>query len=382
MIPFIVYGKIIADSDFYRSYDLICFFPTNTIGGAEKINNDIVSAFPEKRILIYFTKKGKGQQLNFLDGLKKNITIVDISENSDNKFRYWNSFIQRGACAFLINNQNQPPVVFIGQCNFGYKVLPHLKKKVKVIDLIHVSDYRFALVNFPFISLIEKRISVCRSVAESYKQYYKRIGVPGSYHKRWNVIVNSIPFLFDFIPDRKYEPKLKIYYAGRGGLQKRLWLFFEVVRQTQSLQIEWHIVGPVESEIPNDLLGIITWHGIITNQEEMYALHRKMDIILLTSEFEGFPLVIMEAMANGVVPIATAVDALPEHISPGSTGYLLNNPFNEIGVVKQAVDLISSLSRNPTEIKSISKQCYNYSKIHFTRERFDREYGEVLFDKF
>jgi glycosyltransferase involved in cell wall biosynthesis len=48
-----------------------------------------------------------------------------------------------------------------------------------------------------------------------------------------------------------------------------------------------------------------------------------MDLFVLSTHFEGLPLVVLEAMAQARPVVATAVDGLPETIVEGETGYLV-----------------------------------------------------------
>jgi len=69
--------------------------------------------------------------------------------------------------------------------------------------------------------------------------------------------------------------------------------------------------------------------GAVTNPEDFY---RQMDVFLLTSQFEGVPLVLLEAMASGVPVVATAVGAIPRILKQGA-GY---------AVARQGLDLDES----------------------------------------
>jgi colanic acid/amylovoran biosynthesis glycosyltransferase len=65
----------------------------------------------------------------------------------------------------------------------------------------------------------------------------------------------------------------------------------------------------------------VTLLGHIAPQE-MNSLYRRADLFVLTSLSEGIPLVLMEAMANGLVVLAPAITGILELISHGETGYL------------------------------------------------------------
>jgi len=70
------------------------------------------------------------------------------------------------------------------------------------------------------------------------------------------------------------------------------------------------------------------------------------DIFVLSSELEGMPLSIMEAMAKGIPVVATAVSGTPEEL--GDTGKLLPNPaVDPQGVVRQLAETIELWAKNP-----------------------------------
>jgi glycosyltransferase involved in cell wall biosynthesis len=53
------------------------------------------------------------------------------------------------------------------------------------------------------------------------------------------------------------------------------------------------------------------------------AVMRSLDVFALTSDFEGFGLVLLEAMSAGKPIIATNVSAIPEVVADGETGVLV-----------------------------------------------------------
>jgi glycosyltransferase involved in cell wall biosynthesis len=102
-----------------------------------------------------------------------------------------------------------------------------------------------------------------------------------------------------------------------------------------------------------------------------------MDVLMLSSDFEGFPMVIMEAMAHGVVPIATAVDGVPENIFHLQNGLLIENK-DEASVVAQLVQHIQFLCANRDVLQQLSANAFAYAKANFSEERFCASYRKIV----
>lgn len=82
--------------------------------------------------------------------------------------------------------------------------------------------------------------------------------------------------------------------------------------------------GPLEGELKAlaHQLGLedqIVWAGF---REDIPAVMNAFDTFALTSNYEGFGLVLLEAMAAGRPVVATAVSAIPEIVADGLTGLL------------------------------------------------------------
>lgn len=380
MWPFVAYGKTqVRRAAISGDFDLVCFFPGYALGGAEKVHADILSCFPEKKVLVFFTRRSANDKMYHLFDLP-HVTIRDISDHTDNKFKYWQNFIWRGLCAALINRQAKKPVVFSGQCNFGYKLFPHLKKEVRKVELIHVAEKKFSWITFPFIGLIDRRIMISDIIIQRALAFYRSIGVPKKFDRRILKIINQTP-IPETIPVREYSNPVRVYYAGRGGYPKRLYLMMEIIRRCQSrgLPLEFHLAGSIAGEIPADLAQKINYHGEIPGGEEMRNLHRQMDILLMVSASEAFPMLIMEAMAHGALVVSTRVGGIPEHIHHEENGLLIQDTSEE-EIVQKGVDILAQLSTDREKLKRLAKASRSYAEKNFSRDTFCRAYHEAFFD--
>lgn len=96
--------------------------------------------------------------------------------------------------------------------------------------------------------------------------------------------------------------------------------------------------GPLEANLRAlaEKLGIageIIWAGF---REDIPAVMASFDVFALTSSYEGFGLVLLEAMAARRPVVATAVSAIPEIVVDGQTGFLC--PAGDIDAVAGAFE--------------------------------------------
>jgi glycosyltransferase involved in cell wall biosynthesis len=96
----------------------------------------------------------------------------------------------------------------------------------------------------------------------------------------------------------------------------------------------------IEATIPEGKKKYVTLTGA---RRDVPALLAAMDVFSLTSETEGLPLAIPEAMAAGLPVVATAVGGLPS-IVPADVGRLVPYPDRE-GLTRAFADLRSDRAR-------------------------------------
>jgi glycosyltransferase involved in cell wall biosynthesis len=310
----------------------------------------------------------------------ENVTIREINHWTDNKWIYWGNLVYRGICSAYINSQKKKTTVFVGQCNFGYKLTPHVNRNIIINELIHMFDPKFTWVWAPFIQFINIRVIVGEVFRSKFEKCYRDSGIPEKYLERLKVIFYRLEYLPEKYFERKFELPLKIYYAGRGGPQKRLWIIIDVIRKCRSknLPVQFKLAGPFKSELPNDLILDGTYVGEIKGGNDMYDFHKSNDILLMTSAWEGFPLVIMEAMAFGTIPLVSEIDAIPEHIQHGVNGYLIRETINETEMIHEICETIVSLIGNCDTLKSNSKNAFKYALENFGEENFRTKYREIM----
>jgi glycosyltransferase involved in cell wall biosynthesis len=84
-------------------------------------------------------------------------------------------------------------------------------------------------------------------------------------------------------------------------------------------------LGPLEEELRRTAaeLGVASRTTFLGSRNDVFELLPLFDLFGVSSQFEGFPIALVEAMATGLPCIATAVGGIPEIIRPGENGLLV-----------------------------------------------------------
>jgi len=96
-----------------------------------------------------------------------------------------------------------------------------------------------------------------------------------------------------------------------------------------------------------------TFHGSLANAEAMRIL-AQADGLLMPSNFEGMPIVLLESMAAGVVPVVSRLEGCTDVV----VEHGLNGCLAEIGRADQFAEAILSLAKDRSRLASMSEACW------------------------
>lgn len=97
------------------------------------------------------------------------------------------------------------------------------------------------------------------------------------------------------------------------------------------------------------------------------------DVFLLPSQFEGFPLTVLECMHVGVPLVAHDVGGVAEAIDDSETGFVVPPDTND-GLF---TDRVETLLENPQQRREMSQLAQEVAAAQFTEERMVAEYREL-----
>jgi len=219
-------------------------------------------------------------------------------------------------------------------------------------------------------------ISISYEVANSIKYIYgKGIYTPVIYNG-----IRTIRFVLNTKPENS-KKNLVLLHIGRFSPQKNHLLLIQafamVIKENPAIQLWLVGDGPLRPVVEKEVLekGLkekVIFFGI---REDIPELLAYSDILVLSSDYEGVPLTILEAMTAGKPVVATAVGGVPELIKDGITGILI--PARDPEALAKN---ILRLSRDPELRKHIGNNAQKYALKHFDISRIAKEY-EMLYLK-
>ncbi len=373
MFPIVMLGKLVGKLfPLKTKHNIFLFFPNMDIGGAVKVNADIARCIKDAKPLIILSKKPKNEKFKSQFDIE-GVRIIDLHKYIDNKLLHFINFFYRGVIASWVNAAKDP-VIFGGESIYFYKIVPHVSGRTRIVELCHVNTW----LNFTqaFVKYIDLRILSTPQIKRDHLEQYEQNGVPAQYRERVIFIDNKTD-----IP--AYKPVdnsvLQVLYVGRGAPQKRVHLIGEIARQMHALSSNVHFsfVGDVETIIPADVQQYCTMYGSVTDKAKLDEYYLQSDVLILTSAFEGLPIVVMDMMARGKIVLSTAVSGIPDYITHKETGMLLYEK-EESKIVAEAIVNLNLLAGDRDLRERISKNSYEFASAHFGEEKFNRSYRNIL----
>lgn len=348
--------------------------------------------------------KSKGHNISYLC---KHIVYDINSEISDvipgrlsknEKIDYINKFVSDNNIDIIVNEGGNTDDIYL----FSHTNIPD---NVKIISCLHFdvsgdlkyfySSFKYSLDSYSINSIIKYLFRLIKlpflKIYHTYKRKQRYTHMVKHSDKVVLLSDKSVESYIKFIHNKSIKNKLvsiinpntfntdninitnkenTIIYVGRLEYSpKRVDRVLKVWKLLQDKFPSWNlkIIGG-GSYLENykrlsDKLKLkrIEWAGF-TDSEPYYS---KAKILLLTSNFEGTPMVIPEAMAYGVIPIVmnSFINA-DLHIKDGENGFL-TKPFSCKEMAKKCEMIMSntSLYENIAQNAQITVKEYNINKI-------------------
>ena len=360
---------------------IVHIIPNLNSGGAEKFVVDLSNAMFKKHGNVCIISLENIENGFFLKKLNPNIEVISLDKTPGFSF---NCLFK----IFKVLKQIKPDVIntHINGLNYVLPIIPFLK--AKIFHTIHNDAFkesgklRRIVLNSLFI---RKKIHPITISTESNL----------SYQKAYN---NSIASLID---NGVTKPSLSDHYnevvKEIGGFKKnkntRIILNIgRITPQKNHLRLLKSFEGLIHENVAlliigdkrNDHLALfekfkskigenVHYLGVKENVGDYLACS---DAFVLSSDFEGLPISLLEAISMGVVPICTPVGGVKEVIKSNRIGFL----STELTFHALRDQLLNFLKCSDAEVIELKKRCQeifsNQYNIDITSEKYLKVYEE------
>jgi glycosyltransferase involved in cell wall biosynthesis len=353
------------------------FFPFYHTGGAEIVHLNIVKSVSEYPTVTLFSLPSGDEDLK--NEFFKISNCFDIQLFIRNKKK---RKILVQSIAKKISNQKKT-TVFGCHSHFLYDLLPYLDQKITKIDFLHaftgIHEPGHEKDSLPFVNYFDKRIVITKYLKNQLELFYDKNNISTTLKEKIQVIYNATHFEAAY-RENKSNDKLTLLYVGRNSPEKRIYLIGNIATRLQSLNLNSEVVligaNLEDAVLPEDKINC-KFLGAL-NQNEIEAWYKKANVILITSKREGFPLVFMESMIFGCVPLSTNVGGIPELITNQVNGILIDNNKNEVEIINEFCSQIESFVKYAEKYNSISENAFQFAHQNFGMQRFKNEYQKLL----
>ncbi len=329
------------------------------LGGAQTVVANIANSICDNHDVIVASGEGDGKMWHMLDKkvqrvhcrhLKRNISLIDDLRTLYDLWKLGRLF--------------KPDIVHLHSSKAG--ILGRLAfPSKKVVYTVHGFDtVRLANRKFLFLEKLMQRC--CRAIV-AVSEYDRRNLIAENIKNNVSTVYNGTlpPAVTDdlsFGIPSKY--KRTILCIARVSYPKNSVLFMEVARLLPEYAFVW--IGnkePVEGAPENAF-----FLGNITNAAMYCSL---ADVFMLPSDYEGLPIVIIEAMSHGKPVVASNVGGISELVHNDVNGFTLEN---KAAVFAEKIRYILEDSQVYDRMSQASEVMY---KKDFTVEKMTGEYKKV-----
>lgn len=367
----------------FKNINCAFIFPYYHTGGAEKVHLKVAQTAVESGLRPVFVFTGKSNSDTYKQQFQKLGTVIDLG------FRYDSARLNDDLLSSIINtiNQSKLKLIFGSNSSFYYQIIGKLNNThLKVIDLVHAYNPPFEVSNTHFKDVFYKintRIFVNEPSLVKMQSFYKS-NLPAIDSSQFKLIYNS-PFSENTEPELPTEKKLddsfKIIFVSRNSQEKRPRIAFEVAKRLTdkySGKYQFYMIGDFDSYKTNYNSKDITIISNLKDADEIIEFYQTAHCLMLTSETEGFPLVISEAMFYNAVPVSTDVGGIPFVLENNKNAILINSLLDEETMCDLFCEKILALSSDESYYRKLSSAACETAKTYFSHATFSENYKTLF----
>lgn len=272
------------------------------------------------------------------------------------------------------------PCVYIPNYDFDNScICPRLPKEVMAVGVVHSDDP----MHYDHVARVGRywnaTVAVSDMTAAKVKQMNPELA------SRVFTIRNGVSVVPVVDKTTRHDgARLRIVYAGRIiQHQKRVFDLPHIARAlvAAGVGVEMTILGNgPDSAGLRDAARDLTQRDVIRfpgprSHADTQAVFAESDVVILTSDFEGMPMTLLEAMAQGCIPVVTDIaSGIPELVQDDVTGYRV-----PVGDIAGFVARLATLATDRPLRARLSAAAHSaIVENGYTTERMASQYMELF----
>ena len=178
------------------------------------------------------------------------------------------------------------------------------------------------------------------------------------------------------------QKQKEIIYVGRlDFVQKRVYRVIDTWNYLEERYPDWKLTivgdGDDRENLENHVRSLGLKHVFFEGFQNPIPYYKRASILLLTSDFEGFPLVLAECMSFGVIPaVYNSYSAVSDIITDGKDGIVI--PYHEDGYkADEAALLLKGIMQDESKREVMALAAIEKSK-EYSVEKIYQEWEKVF----
>ena len=246
---------------------------------------------------------------------------------------------------------------------------------------LRLRRFAFKKVTSRAMAYIYRHSDLFLVLSPSYIEEFKRFtGV--SDDRYLQVLTNPITVEHDGYEYAFNEKQKEIIYVGRlDFVQKRVYRVIDTWNYLEERFPDWRLTIVGDGEDRENLENHVKYLGLKRVSFEGFQkpidYYKRASILLLTSDFEGFPLVLAECMSFGVIPaVYNSYSAVKDIIEDGKDGIVL--PYHKNGYqAEEAAGMIVNIMKDDGKREQMALAAIKKSK-EYSVEKIYSEWERVF----
>jgi len=349
-----------------KQQKLIIIFYDLDLGGIQKKIIDLVNYLNQKYPQIQVTLLLQHKRGIFLNQVPKNISIITPLFHHKPDFIFFTLWLIK---QFFKLNPNTLLTFMDNSANASIiaskLIFWHHPKIIIGEDILtskQISKESYSKIRFKLIKkLYPKADKILVQTLIQKKDLSKVIG--NQFSSKIEVSPNWLPLEYS-IQKPKKQKNIDILFVGRFDSQKNLPEFLKIITMIYKNQRKINVYmignGPEIKKIKKESKTLKLPIRFIKSTPNVKQFYNRTKIFLLTSNYEGFPLTILEALSCECFPVIKNIKETSLFFDKYSSNIIYKNPT-------QAVKLINNYLKSPLSFSKIIT--YYQNKVTFQQKQ-------------